>query len=148
MKGSMLQLPGQRSRRIALLALAAFFVAAGTSHFVMPDLYVGIMPPYLSAQIELVYLSGLFEILGGIAVLFPKIRTRTAWGLILLLVAIYPANIHMALHPDLFPEISAIALYARLPFQFLFVAWAYWASRPEVTASHAAARATRRQPTD
>ena len=130
----MLQLPAQLSRRLALLGLAAFFIVAGGFHFVKPDLYVAIVPPYLPAQLELVYLSGVFEILGGVAVLVPGIRTRAGWGLILLLVAIYPANVHMALHPELFPDISAVALYARMPFQILFIAWAYWATRPDLRA--------------
>lgn len=126
----MVQLPRQRSRRLALLALAAFFVVAGANHFVKPGLYMGIMPPYLPAQLELVYLSGLLEILGGLAVLIPGIRTRAGWGLILLLLAIYPANLHMAVHPELFPDIPAIALYVRMPLQVLLIAWAYWATRP------------------
>lgn len=138
----MLQLPAQRSRRLALLGLAAFFVVAGGYHFVKPDLYVAIMPPYLPVQLELVYLSGLFEILGGIAVLVPGIRIRAGRGLILLLLAIYPANVHMALHPELFPDISAVALYARMPFQILFIAWAFWATRPDVRAAAETGAAT------
>ena len=127
----MLQLPNGRGRRLALLALAGFFVVAGVNHFVNPDFYVGIMPPYLPAHLELVYLSGFFEIVGGIAVLIPGVRTLAGWGLVLLLLAVYPANLHMALHPELFPDMSASALYARLPLQFLFIAWAYWATRSE-----------------
>ncbi len=131
----MLQLPRRRARRLALLALAAFFVVAGANHFVNPDFYLGIMPPYLPAHLELVYLSGFFEMLGGVAVLVPGVRAHAGWGLILLLMAVYPANIHMALHPELFPDIAASVLYARLPLQVLFVAWAYWATRPEVAES-------------
>ena len=131
----MLQLPDRRARRLALLGLAAFFVVAGVNHFVNPDFYVGIMPPYLPAQLELVYLSGFFEVLGGVAVLVPGLRALAGWGLILLLVAVYPANLHMALHPELFPDAPSATLYARLPLQFLFVAWAYWASRPEAPAA-------------
>ncbi|MCH7577551.1 MAG: DoxX family protein [Chloroflexi bacterium] len=108
----MLQLPERRVRRFALLALSAFFVVAGANHFVKPDFYLGIMPPYLPAHLELVYVSGFFEILGGTAVLVPSVRGRAGWGLILLLLAIYPANIHMALHPELFPDIPAFVLYA------------------------------------
>ncbi len=131
----MLQLPKQRARRLALFALAAFFVVAGVNHFVNPDFYLRIMPPYLPAHRALVYLSGCFEILGGLAVLVPRVRAQAGWGLILLLLAVYPANLHMALHPELFPDVSTGALYARLPLQFLFVAWAYWASRPEAPAA-------------
>ncbi len=127
----MLQLPKSRLRRIALFALSVFFVVAGVNHFVSPDFYTRIMPPYLPAHLELVYLSGLFEIIGGIAVLVPGVRVLAGYGLILLLVAIYPANIHTALHPESFPDTSTFALYARLPFQFVLAAWAYWATQPE-----------------
>jgi uncharacterized membrane protein len=104
---------------------------AGVNHFVSPDFYVPMMPPYLPAHLELVYLSGVFEILGGILVLVPRVRAMAGWGLVALLMAIFPANIHMALSPELFPDMSTAALYARLPFQAVFLAWAYWATRPE-----------------
>ena len=58
-------------------------------------------------------------------------RARAGWGLVLLLVAVFPANLHMALNPELFSDLSSAALYARLPFQVLFIAWAYWATRPD-----------------
>ncbi len=127
----MLQLPKRRAKRFALLGLAVFFFVAGLNHFVNPDFYVGIMPPYLPAHLELVYLSGLFEILGGAAVLAPGLRTSAGWGLIILLLAVFPANLHMALNPESFPDMSRFALYARLPVQALFIVWAYWATRPD-----------------
>jgi uncharacterized membrane protein len=126
----MSRLPFRRTKRLALLALSAFFVLAGLNHFANPGFYVRIMPPWLPAHLELVQLSGLFEILGGVAVLVPALRGPAGWGLVLLLVAVFPANLHMALHPELFPEVSALALYARLPLQVLFIAWAHWATRP------------------
>ncbi len=126
----MLQLPERRIKRLSLLWLAAFFVAAGSNHFVNPDFYLGVMPPYLPAHRELVYLSGFFEILGGLAVLVPGVRVLAGWGLTLLLLAVYPANLHMALHPELFPDLAALGLYVRLPLQIPLVAWAYWATRP------------------
>ena len=131
----MLQLPKLRSRRFALLGLGAFFVVAGTNHFVNPDFYVRMMPPYLPAHLALVYSSGIFEILGGVLVLALRVRALAGWGVVVLLLAIFPANVHMALSPELFPDTSAFALYARLPFQALFIAWAYWATRPEVQES-------------
>jgi uncharacterized membrane protein len=131
----MLHLPQRLPRRLALLALAVFFVGAGVSHFANPDFYVRIMPPYLPAHLELVYLSGVLEILGGLAVLIPGIRGLAGWGLILLLLAVYPANLHMALHPELFPSVSTLALYTRLALQFVLIAWAYWATRPELRVS-------------
>ena len=128
----MLQLPQWRVKRYALIALAVFFIVAGVNHFVNPRFYVAIMPPYLPAHLALVYASGLLEVLGGVAVLIPEIRALAGWALILLLLAIYPANLHMALHPEQFPDLPAPVLYGRLPLQFLFIAWAYWATRPEV----------------
>jgi len=129
----MLQLPKRRGRRFALLGLSVFFVGAGANHFVTPDFYVPMMPPYLPAHLELVYLSGVLEILEGVLVLVPRVRALAGWGLVALLLAIFPANIHMALSPELFPDITAFALYARLPFQAFFIAWAYWATRPELS---------------
>ena len=128
----MLKLPNRRGKRFALLGLAVSFIGAGVNHFLNPDFYVGIMPPYLPAHLALVYLSGLFEILAGLLVLVPRVRALTGWGLVALLMAIFPANIHMALSPELFPDTPVAALYARLPFQAVFLAWAYWATRPEV----------------
>ena len=128
----MLQLPQRRPKRVALLGLAVFFFVAGANHFVNPDFYVAMMPPYLPAHLALVNVSGVFEILGGILVLVPRVRGVAGWGVVVLLLAIFPANVHMALSPELFPDASAAALYARLPFQALFIAWAYWATRPEV----------------
>ena len=127
----MMQLPKRRGRRFGLLALAAFFVIAGANHFLDPGFYVAVMPPYLGLHLEIVYVSGLFEILGGVGVLVPRVRSMAGWGLVLLLLAVFPANLHMALNPELFPDLPAFALYARLPFQVLFVAWACWATRPE-----------------
>ena len=127
----MLQLPRSRPKRIALLLLVPFYVIAGVNHFVNPDFYVNIMPPYLPAHRELVLLSGVFEVLGGLGVLVPAIRALVGWGLILLLLAVFPANVHMAMHPELFADVPAWALYARLPLQVPFIAWAYWATRPD-----------------
>jgi uncharacterized membrane protein len=124
-------MPHSLPKRIALLLLAAFFVFAGVNHFVNPGFYVRIMPPWLPAHRELVWLSGVFEVLGGLGVLLPRLRLLAGWGLVALLFAVFPANLHMALHPELFPEVSAGALYARLPLQLVFVAWTIWATRPE-----------------
>ncbi len=131
----MLQLPKQPGKKLALLGLGVFFVGAGVNHFLSPDFYVAMMPPYLPAHLELVYVSGVFEILGGILVLVPRVRALAGWGLVVLLMAIFPANIHMAQNPELFPDMSTAALYLRLPFQAVFLAWAYWATRPEVAES-------------
>jgi len=91
-------------------------------HFTSPDFFVDIVPPYLPAPLALVYVSGVFEILGGVGVLIPVTRRWAGYGLLALLVAVYPANIHMALHPEQFPDMSPTSLYVRLPFQFVFAA--------------------------
>jgi uncharacterized membrane protein len=111
--------------------LGALFVAAGVNHFANPAFYVRIMPPYLPWHYELVLISGAFEILGGVGLLVPRLRRFAAWGLIALLVTVFPANLHMAMHTELYPDIPPAVLWARLPFQAVFIAWAYWYTRPE-----------------
>ncbi len=106
--------------------LGILFVLAGTSHFLFSDFFIRIMPPYLPWHRELVYLSGLFEIALGVLLLIPKCTTLAAWGLIALLIAVFPANVHMAMNPSLYPDIPPLALWLRLPLQGVFIAWAYW----------------------
>ncbi len=110
--------------------LGILFVLAGLNHFVRPDFYVRIMPPYLPWHLALVYLSGLCEIALGVLLLIPKYTAAAAWGLIALLIAVFPANVHMALHTELYPRFSPIALWIRLPLQGVLIAWAYWFTRP------------------
>ena len=107
------------------------FALAGVNHFVNPRLYNAMMPDYLPYHSELVYLSGVFEILGGIGMFFPRLRRVAGWGLILLLIAVYPANVHMALNPDKFYKIPKWGLYLRLPLQFLLIALVYWSMKIE-----------------
>lgn len=109
--------------------LGLLFILAGINHFVHPGFYVAIMPPYLPWHLELVYLSGLFEVLLGVLLLIPRTTALAAWGLVALLVAVFPANVHMAMNPELFPGISPVILWGRLPLQGVFIAWAYWYAR-------------------
>lgn len=108
--------------------LGGLLVAAGVNHFLDPDFYVRIMPPYLPWHRELVFVSGVCEVMLGVLVLVPRMRRFAGWGLIALFVAVFPANVHMALHPEQFPNIPPAALVARLPFQAVFILWAYWAA--------------------
>ena len=117
-------------RILSLFGLSVFFVYFGIDHFINPDFYLSIMPPAFPLHAEAVYISGFFEILGGICVLIPSLRKLAGWGLIALLVSVYPANIYMAINPEAFPEISIGLLYFRLPLQFLFIYWAYSITRP------------------
>jgi len=125
-KNQIFQLPKHLPKRIALIVFSLFFIIAGSNHFANPDFYVAIMPPYLPFHLKMVYVSGILEILGGITIMVPRYRYFVGWGIILLLLAIFPANIHMALYPELFTEINPIVLYARLPIQLLFILWVYW----------------------
>jgi uncharacterized membrane protein len=109
--------------------LCAFYVLAGVNHFINPDFYLKIMPPYLPWHLFLVYASGILEIVLGCMVLASSLTRIAAWGLIALLIAVFPANIHMAINPQLYSEISPVALWLRLPLQAVFIAWAYWYTR-------------------
>lgn len=118
-------------RKWVRVLFGGMFVLLGINHFVSTPFYVAIMPPYLPFPLELVYLSGVAEIVLG-AMLAADFKTRyAAWGLIALLIAVFPANIHMALNPQLFPAIPAWLLYLRLPFQFAMVGIAFWLTRSD-----------------
>ncbi len=124
-----LQLPNEWWRKLSLFGLSLFFIYFGIDHFINPEFYLSIMPPAFPFHAEAVYISGFFEILGGTCVLIPSLRRKAGWGLIALLICVYPANIYMAITPEAFPEISIELLYFRLPLQFLFIYWAYIAIR-------------------
>lgn len=114
------------------LLLAAFIVTAGIFHFVKPVPFVKIVPDFLPYPLALVYISGFFEILGGIGLLIAPVSQLAAWGLIALFIAVFPANINMAVNQiqlDGIPN-SPIFYWARLPFQAVLIAWAWWFTQP------------------
>ncbi len=115
-----------RLRTPALWLLAVFFTLAGLNHFLNPGTYLGLMPAYLPWHRELILVSGAAEMAGGLAVLVLRLRTLAGWGLIALLVAIFPANLHVALHGWEGVPIPAWVLWARLPVQGLFIGWVWW----------------------
>jgi len=121
-----------RTKTAARWLLALAMVAIGIAHFTDPEPFVKIVPSYLPWPLGLVWISGGFEVLGGIALLPPQTRSAAGWCLIALYVAVFPANINMAVnHIQITAEPLPIwALYARLPLQPVFIAWAYWVSRP------------------
>ena len=125
-----LGLPVGLWRKLVLFGLAAFFINIGINHFVNPDFYLSIMPPAFPMHAEAVYVSGFFEVLGGMCVLIPRLRKIAGWGLVALLVAVYPANIYMAITPEAFPDFPVALLYVRLVFQFVFFYWAFSVTRP------------------
>lgn len=118
------------TRRASRWSLAAFFIGAGVNHFVMPRPYEQIVPPRLKGNAKLlVQVSGVAELAGGVGVLVPGTRRLSGLGLIALLAAVFPANVHMAREPEHFRKIPRWALYARLPLQPLMMLWAWRATR-------------------
>lgn len=104
-------------------------VIVGVMHFTNPTPFVRIVPDWLPAPLWLVWISGVFEILGGVGVVIPQTRKAASWGLIALFVAVFPANIHMAINGiqlDPAAPIPAWMAWARLPFQAVFIGWAWW----------------------
>ncbi len=120
----------QKIKLILKYLFAVFFVLAGVNHFINPAFYLKIMPPFLPWHLLLIYLSGVIEIALGVLLLIPRFTRMAAWGLIALLIAIFPVNIHMAFNHELHPEYSVTALWIRLPLQFVLIAWAYWYTLP------------------
>ena len=114
------------------IAAAVFWVFAGAMHFVIPRSYEAIMPPYVPHRREAVAVSGAAEIAGGLMVLHPRTRSLAGLWLIALLLAVFPANVHMALHPEQIKglKLPRWALWARLPLQPLMMLWAWRATHP------------------
>ena len=113
----------------SLIVMGVFYISIGVSHFTSPIWYVQIVPPYLPYKLELVYISGIFEILFGGMLLFKKTRFLAGWGLILLLIAVYPANIYLAQTNGAAMNTTPLIAWGRLPVQFIFVGLAYWHSK-------------------
>jgi uncharacterized membrane protein len=111
--------------------LALFMVFAGVMHFVRPKGFVRIVPKFLPAPLMLVYVSGFFEVLLGVGLLIPATQRLSAWGLIALYVAVFPANINMAVNHIGFGRDPGPLwlLWLRLPLQLVLIAWAYWYTR-------------------
>jgi uncharacterized membrane protein len=121
----------------SLVLMAAFYVAAGVGHFVNPEFYVEIMPPWVPWHHAMVALSGVAEIAIGLLLLPRATRRAAAWSAIALLVAVFPANLHMALNqvvpahaPAWMGTPTPAALWLRLPMQGVLVLWAWWHTRP------------------
>ena len=117
--------------RLGRAVMGALYVVAGMGHFAATRAYMGIMPDYLSAHRELVLVSGVAEVAGGLGVLLPWTRRSAAWGLLVLLVAVMPANVWMAQHPERWPGIPPWVLWLRLPLQAPLLWWAWMYTRKE-----------------
>ena len=125
--------------------IGASFVWIGVLHFADPTPFVSIMPPYLPWHLELVYVSGVFEIIGGLGLIYPRTRRLAAWGLVALLIAVYPANIHMLVNEVYVPGMpqEKWALWARMPLQVVFAIGVLWTGGiwPRAAASQSGAGA-------
>ena len=125
-----------RTKRTLLWVMAAFYAFGGFNHLMNPRFYVAIMPPQLPNPEWLNVISGLAEITLGVFLLEPRTRVFAAWGIIALLIAVFPANLYVATSnlglPDFSPGTgNLIVNYVRLPLQLLLGLWAWWYTRPE-----------------
>lgn len=122
-------LPPDPVRSVSLVLLAAAFVGAGVLHFVKPRMFEAIVPPSLPSPRALVLISGVAEVLGGAGLLVPALRPWAGWGLAVLLVAVFPANLYMARESERFRRLAPRwALVLRLPLQAVLLAWVLWAA--------------------
>jgi uncharacterized membrane protein len=124
-----------RSHRAKLrIALAAMLLLAASGRLVNPDGLVQMIPDFLPLRREALYLSGIFEVLGAIGLLIPRTRQLAGWGLIALLIVVFPANVNVAVHNLQLPGVSASPLeqWLRLPLQLVLMGLIWWATRPEV----------------
>ena len=113
-------------RLFSIIIMSIFYVSVGVNHFIIPEWFLQIVPPRLPYKLELIYISGFLEIILGVMLLIPATRFYAAWGLILLLIAVYPANIYLAQTNGAAMNTTPLVAWGRLPFQFVFIALAYW----------------------
>jgi len=120
----------QTQKDIARIVLAILFIAASTLHF-SSDAELQIIPPFLPWRRAALYISGIFELLGGIGLLIPRFQRPAAWGLVALLIAVFPANVYHAVSGIQLGGILNTRLYhwIRLPFQAVFIWWALWSTK-------------------
>ncbi len=124
-------------KNIGLAIVFLWFMGGGITHFTDPNFFVSIMPPSVGYQLEIVYISGVLEILGAIGILIPAVRQMSGNGLVLLVVCVSPANIHMWMHPELFPDVPEAFLTARLVVQVVLLMLIWWCTRTPSTAKPA-----------
>ncbi len=120
-----------RLKEIFRVILSISIIVVGITHFVKPEEYATIVPPQFGDRFAMVYISGFFEILGGIGLVIPFVSVAAAWGLIALFIAVFPANIYQAIHSIPIGGIPhhPLLYWFRLPFQAVFIAWAWWYTR-------------------
>lgn len=114
------------TQKAFLIVAAIFYMLAGTLHFLQPDFYLRIMPPYIPWHRAMVDISGIAEFAGGLGLLIPSLRRAAAWGLVALLIAVFPANIYAATSPSQFSWLA----WARLPIQPVLIWWVLACTKP------------------
>ena len=123
----------EKFHKYFLTFVGVSYIVAGVPHFTSPEFYLPMMPPYLPAHMELIYISGFFEIIGGIGLLIPQLRRYAAWGLLALLVAVFPANIHLVANDVQLTDApnNPVLMWIRLPFQAVFMYMVWWSGLKE-----------------
>jgi uncharacterized membrane protein len=116
-------------KNISIYIMSVFYIQIGIKHFTDPGWFLLIMPPYLPFHKELIYISGFFEIILGLMLIIKKTRYLAGWGLVLLLISVFPANIYLAQTNGSAMNLSPIIAWGRLPFQLVFIGLAYWHSK-------------------
>lgn len=117
-------------KTLSKLPITVLLIVAGTLHFAKTDFFLKIMPPYLPWHRELVYLSGVCEIVLGVLLLIPRYCQFAAWGIIALLIAVFPANIYLYRHQEILPASPTIH-FLRLPLQGLLILWVFCYTKPD-----------------
>ena len=117
-----------RWQRIWLGLAAILYPAAGLFHFIAPALYLRFMPGWVPYPLGMIYFTGVAEVAGGVGLLIPSLRRKAAYGLVLLLIAVFPVNVKMAL------DSTSLLLWVRLPIQGLLIWWILWCTRPRESA--------------
>lgn len=123
-----------KTEKLRLLGVGfvfAWFMLGGIGHFVFTMFFVDIVPPYIAFAHLAVYVSGVFEILGALGLLLPRVRPWAGYGLILLTLCVTPANVYMWQHPEQFPDIPEILLSLRLVLQVALLWLIWWSTRPQ-----------------
>jgi len=120
-----------KAKIAGLVVVFLWFMLGGIAHFTNTQFFVDIMPPWIGYHEEIVYISGVFEILGALGILLPATRQWAGNGLLLLVICVTPANVHMWLNPELFPDVPEAFLSVRLVVQVALLALIWWCTRTE-----------------
>lgn len=113
------------AKNLSLIIFVIFYVASGLNHFLNPQFYLRLMPSYIPFPTEIIYLSGVIEIVLGVGAGIPRFRARSAWAVIFMLISFMPVHIHMLIHPDLYPDVPEVGLWLRIVIQGVLIWWAY-----------------------